>query len=122
MSGAASKAERLAIILERLRAAPPCKSAEEALELVNATVDAVEDELSGVAFDPDAAEKLQDGRMYGPHPRYASDYKGRAELTRYAHTAHDTFIQADGAFLIRLRRPPRVLLSKPGAGGREIEL
>ncbi len=118
-----SKRERVDEIVARLRAAPPAASADEAFELVNAIVDAVEDDMTEIPYDPAAAEQLvTDGRMYGPHPKFASDWQGRRDLTRYAHVGHDTFIQANGAILIRLRRPPTVLVSKPGADGKEVVL
>lgn len=118
---AATKGERLAEFLDRLGKAPPASTAEEALELVNRILNEVEDRLSGIPYDPDAAQQLvTDGRMYGPHPSFASSWTKQG-MTRYAHTRHDTFIQDNGAILIRLRRPPKVLLSKPGADGKEVE-
>ena len=112
----------MAVFLARLAAAPPASSEEEAVALLNRVLDAVEDELSGIPFDAAAARQLvTDGRMYGPHPAFASPWKGRADITRYAHARHDTFVQTNGAFLIRLRRPPKVLLSHPGADGRAVE-
>jgi hypothetical protein len=118
-----SKRERVEAFIARLGAAPPVATADEAVNLVNAVVDAVENEMTDIPYDPAAAEQLvTDGRMYGPHAKFATDYKDRRDLTRYAHTAHDTFIQANGAILIRIRKPPTVLLSKPGADGKEVVL
>lgn len=110
-------------IVARLKAAPPASTVDEAFNLVNAVVDAVENEMTDIPYDPAAAEQaITDGRMYGPHAKFAADYRDRRDLTRYAHTAHDTFIQANGAILIRVRKPPTVLLSKPGADGKEVLL
>lgn len=118
-----SKAERLARFLERLAVAPPARTAEEAIALVNAVLNQVEDELSGIPYDPVAAlQGTTDGRLYGPHPAFASSWGDREDLTRFAHTRHDTFVRANGAVLIRLRRPTQILLSKPGADGLEVEL
>lgn len=120
---AASKDERLAEFLARLAKAPPASSAQEALELVNKILNEVEDRLSGVPYDPDAARQLvTDGRMYGPHASFASAWSDKKKVTRYAHARHDTFVQDNGAVLIRIRRPAKVLLSKPGADGKEVEL
>jgi hypothetical protein len=58
--------------------------------------------------------------MYGPHPSFAGPWQ-KPGVTRYAHTRHDTFVQDNGAVLIRMRRPLKVLLSKPGADGKEVE-
>lgn len=118
-----SKAARMALFLARMKVAPPAASAEEARILVNQVLDTVEDEFSGIPYDPAAAMQLvSDGRMYGPHPRFASTWKDRVDLARYAHTSHDTFIQANGAILIRRRRPATILLSRPGADGQEVQL
>lgn len=118
---AATKAERLAEFLDRLSKAPPASTAEEALELVNRILNEVEDRLSGIPYDPDAARQLvTDGRMYGPHPSFASAWPKQGVI-RYAHTRHDTFVQSNGAILIRLRRPAKVLVSKPGADGEAVE-
>jgi hypothetical protein len=117
-----SKSERLREFLARLSREPAASSAREAIELVNRVIDAVEDELSGIPFNPAAALQLEvDGRMYGPHPQFASRWKQRDDVTRFAHVKHETLIQSNGAILIWTRRPRRVLLSKPGADGQEIE-
>jgi hypothetical protein len=120
---AVTKGERLAEFLDRLRRAPPASSAEGALELVNEILNAVEDELSGIPYDPDAAQqRVTDGRMYGPHAAFASPWRDRQDVTRYAHARHDTFLQDDGAILIRLRRSGTVLLSKHSSEGSEVVL
>jgi hypothetical protein len=118
----ATKAERMNEFRARLDRAPSVATAEEAVALVNNMLDQVEDELSGIPYDPAAAPQLATGRMYGPHASFASFWKDRPDITRYAHARHDTFIQDNGAILIRLRRPLTILLSKPGADGREIDL
>lgn len=118
---AGTKGERLAEFLLRLGQAPPASSAAEAVELVNRILSEVEDRLSGIPYDPAAARQLvTDGRMYGPHPSFASSWP-KPGVTRYAHTKHDTFIADNGAILIRLRRPLTVLLSKAGSDGQEVE-
>lgn len=119
----APKAARVEEFLRRLAGAPPASSAEEALTLVNTLLNQVEDELSGVPYDPEAARQLvTDGRLYGPHESFASHWKARSDLLRYAHAQHDTFVQANGAVLVRVRRPAVVLLSKAGADGVEVTL
>jgi hypothetical protein len=116
-----SKGERLAVFLDRLSKAPPASTSQEAVELVNRILDDVENALSGIPYDPAAArQSVVDGRMYGPHSYFARAWKTQG-VTRYVHAGHDTFIQENGAILIRLRKPANVLLSKPGADGKEVE-
>jgi hypothetical protein len=118
----ATKAERMVEFRARLAKAPSASSAEEALALVNRVLDQVEDELSGIPYDPAAVRQLvTDGRMYGPHASFASSWKDRHDITRFAHARHDTFIRDNGVILIRLRNPLTILLSKPGADGREVD-
>jgi hypothetical protein len=119
----APRHERLRLFVERLKDAPPALSAEEATAQVNEILNGVEDEMTEIPFDPDAAQQLTtDGRMYGPHDSFASDWKGRPDLIRFAHAKHDTIVGANGAILIRIRRPPSIWLSKAGADGMEIDL
>ncbi|MCK9923594.1 hypothetical protein MXD61_17250 [Frankia sp. AgPm24] len=61
--------ERLQIFYQRLDELPPPTSAQEALEQLNATLEAVEDEHSGVPRNPDPGLKF-DGRMYPPRDDY----------------------------------------------------
>ncbi|SNQ48029.1 conserved hypothetical protein [Frankia canadensis] len=61
--------ERLQIVYHRLDELPPPASAQEALTQLNTTLDAVEDEYSGVPRDPNPGLKF-DGRMYPPRDDY----------------------------------------------------
>jgi hypothetical protein len=62
-----SRAERLQIFYERLRAAPRPKNAEAALEQIRRILNEVEDEHSGVPkADPPPGPGTSDGRMYPP--------------------------------------------------------
>src|SRR5436305_755356 len=64
---AASIAERLREFYRRLAAAPAVRTADEALALVSQTLDAVEDELSGIPKRvPPPPKNEFDGRMYPP--------------------------------------------------------
>lgn len=118
-----SKQERLSKFLDRLNSYPAFNSHDEAFQCINEAIDEVEDAYSGVSKDPDAAQSgVSDGRMYGPAKEFGSHWKGRADLIRYAHAHHDTFIQENGAILIQLRRKKIVLLSKAGADGEEVVL
>lgn len=92
------RAERLAIFVSRLMAAPCADSAEEAYVLLSNTLNAVEDEHSGVPYDSD--QWASDGRMYPPQSDSIRDIEGRPELTRYRNRAHNTIIGQNGAIRI----------------------
>lgn len=64
-----------------MRSARPASSAEQALELLASVLNQVEDELSGIPFQPERWQN--DGRMYPPLADSARDVEGRPELTRY---------------------------------------
>jgi hypothetical protein len=111
--------ERLAIYFERLKAAPPATSAQEAIELINKTLDEVEDEYSGIPKNPNPSLKF-DGRMYPvqsdfirPNP---NDEDGYILRTR----GHEIYVYKDGRILIIVRpdRPNggQVILEKLGGG------
>ena len=69
------------MFFERLEAAPPASSADEALDLLAKTLNAVEDEHSGVEYNPDAWK--DDGRMYPPKEDNRRAVPDRPSLRRY---------------------------------------
>jgi len=103
-----------------MQLAPPAGSADEALELLSTTLNAVEDEFTGIPYRPD--EWQNDGRMYPPQPDSARDVDGRPDLTRYRSLGHNTLIGANGAILIQSIREKAAELDKSGADGCTIEL
>jgi hypothetical protein len=72
---ALTRSERLALFIERLSAAPAANSTEEALILLAATLNGVEDEFTTIPFDLSRSDS--DGRMYPPLPDSARDVPGR---------------------------------------------
>jgi hypothetical protein len=109
---ARSKTERFTEFTRRLSAAPPASTAEEALSLLADTLNAVEDEFSGVPYDP---EKWQsDGRMYPPQADSERKVPGRPELRRYRSRSHNTIIGDDGSIEIKTLDGTTVV-NKPGA-------
>lgn len=114
-----TKQERFEKFLERLSAPPPARSAEEALELVSTTLNAVEDEFTEIPYQPDLW--LTDGRMYPPRDDSVFTVTGRADLSRYRSRGHNTYVRDNGAIEIR-DISGRVLFEKPGADGRPVEL
>lgn len=90
----------------------------EAKRRIDETLNAVEDELSGVPFSP--ASWRTDGRMYPVMEDNAGDVEGYPEVTAYRSFKHETLIRENGAFEIRVRRSREVLIAKPGADGKGV--
>lgn len=115
-----TRQERIAELIRRLEAADRCSSAEEARALLADTLNAVEDDLSGVAFNPDYP--LDDGRMYPPKEDYRREVPGRPDVARYRSVKHSIYFSQDGAIRIEEAKGKTCLLNKPAANGRTIEL
>src|SRR5579871_3619229 len=90
---------RFAEFIRRLRALPPASSPEEARVQIAVTLNQVEDEHSGVPYDP--AHWRTDGRMYPFDDDSAADVEGHPDVTSYRSRGHETFIARNGAFEIR---------------------
>lgn len=122
------KRERLLEFIRRMESASLVATADEAMTLLAATLNAVEDEFSGVPNDPTGPNA--DKRMFPPlDEKYVFSVPGREDLRGYFHVEHETIFGANGAILIRTRptrRNPnaaiRVLLSKPGLDGNKVNL
>lgn len=111
------KTERLAELFRRLEAASPANSATGAKLLLDSMLNAVEDELTGVPFDP-AAWRTQD-RMYPPQEDNRRVVPGRPDVARYRSRSHNTYIGENGAIEI-LTDSGELLFRKPGADGNYI--
>lgn len=114
-----SKAERFQEFLKRLSAAPPADSGSEALTLLRDTLNEVEDQLSGIPYQPEQWQN--DGRIYPPQEDNARDVPGRADLVRYRSRGHSTWIRSNGAMEIR-DATGTIVLSKLGADGGGTDL
>jgi hypothetical protein len=116
--------ERLALFFERLGAQPPAATHDEAFRLVADTLNAVEDEFSGAAYDPE--KHLSDGRMYPPQEDSRRLVEGRKDVVRYRSRGHNTWISENGAIRIEKigskGQPAVCCLDKPGADGKTVEL
>jgi hypothetical protein len=111
-----SKGKRLKVFLEKLEAASPAISADEALALLAKTLNEVEDEHSGVEYNPDAWK--DDGRMYPPREDNRREVSDRPSLRRYRSAKHNTFIGLNGSIRIQ-DLDGKVMLDKPGQDGRK---
>jgi len=116
-----SKAQRLRVFLEHLQAEVSAADHDEAMALIASTLNKVEDEFSGVSYNPD--EPGTDGRMYPPNERFRYSKWERHGVRCYRQTAHATFVGANGAVEIRSRKGgelEEVVFEKPGKDGRRV--
>lgn len=100
--GSSTIRERLDEFYRRLASLPRAQSAELALKQLCNTLDAVEDELSGIAKkNPPPPPTMPDGRMYGPLDDHVLRWAdGRIlALTR----GHRIEIEADGRLRIIIK-------------------
>jgi hypothetical protein len=104
------------MFFERLEAAAPVSSADEALDLVRNILNRIEDEYSGVEYNPDAWK--DDGRMYAPQEDNRRDVPDQPSVRRYRGAKHNTFIGANGSIRIQ-DLAGKVLLEKQGTDGRK---
>lgn len=112
------RSTRLAIFLERLAAAPPASTASQAKSLLARILNEVEDEFSGIVFDPDMP--LSDGRMYPPREDNRRNVHGRSDVVRYRSKAHNTYISNAGAIRIEDIEKGADVLDKAGKNGRTV--
>jgi hypothetical protein len=112
----ATKAERFAEFLRRLDVAPAVTTFDEAFRLLGDTLNAVEDEMTSVPFDP--SRWATDGRMYPPQPdAEVAAPSGRSGVRTFRTKGHRVLFGAAGAIEIQ-DISGRAIFSKPGADGR----
>jgi hypothetical protein len=106
-----SKKERLELVFQELEKAPPATSAEEALELVCLTLEAVEDKHSGVPYDPNPPRRKSE-RMFRPQ---ADSIDRRADGGLTAETFGQMIrTYPDGSIIIVDKGDGRILFEKKG--------
>lgn len=91
---------------------------DTARQRIDETLNEVEDELSGVPFDP--SHWRTDGRMYPVQDDNASDVDGHPDVTSYRSFKHETLIRNNGAFEIRDLRAKEVVVAKLGCDGKGV--
>jgi hypothetical protein len=113
-----SKFERLAEFMRRLNVAPAKSTFDDAYDLVCNTINAVEDELTSIPYDP--SKWQTDGRMYPPQLDNMSEVPGRDDVTRLRTRYHNILIANNGAIQIWDVRKSELILSKNGADGKGV--
>lgn len=112
------KHARLLLFYERLRVARPAGTHDEAYKLLCETLNAVEDEHSGVTYNPDNFRT--DGRLYPPQADSARRDEDFPDVVRYRSFMHNTFIGSNGAILVKEIKTDEVQFSKFGADGKGV--
>jgi hypothetical protein len=111
----ATKPDRVAEFLRRLGAAPAANDFDQAYTQLCDILNAVEDEMTSIPFDPDNWQT--DGRLYPPQMDNIRMVPDRPDVRRFRSKGHSTLIGNNGAIEIR-SASGQVVLSKPGADGR----
>jgi hypothetical protein len=115
------KSQRLLLFLDRLRDAESAVDHDAAMALLSSTLNGVEDEFSGVPYNPE--EPGTDGRMYPPTERFRFPGWGHPGVRCYRQVAHATFVADNGAIQIHGRKGNelrQLLIEKPGSDGRRV--
>ena len=97
---------------------------DEAMQLMAETLNGVEDEFSGVPYDP--SEPGNDGRMYPPDPRFPARRASAPGVRVYRQRAHVTYVADNGGIETRVVQAEAegpveyTMLDKPGSDGRRV--
>jgi len=113
------KRVRIAEFIRRLQVAAPADDAGSAFKLVCETLNAVEDEMTGIPYNLETSDT--DGRLYPPLEDNLRSVEGHPHVKRYRHRGHNTFIGDNGSIEIQVvagQSPP--LFSKHGSDGRGV--
>jgi hypothetical protein len=112
------KYARLALFYERLQSAPAASTHDEAYALLCTTLNGVENEHSGVPYDP--ANWRTDGRLYPPQTDRVYAVEGFLGVLRYNSFKHDTYIASNGAIEARIIATSEVHFTKAGTNGKGV--
>lgn len=111
------KRERLQEFYRALAAEPFASTYEEARAQHANVLNAVEDALTGVPYDPSQWET--DGRMYPPLDDNMKKVPGHPHVRRFRHVLHSTYIGENGSIEIT-RYDGTVEFRKSGSDGRGV--
>lgn len=113
-----SRAQRLSEFFRRLAQRLPAASVDEALAVLTTTLNEVEDELSGIRYNPERWQT--DGRLYPPLPDSRRPVPGRPDVTRWRSKGHNTYIRENGAMEIVTVREGEIVFRAAGRNGRGV--
>lgn len=109
---------RLAMFFERMTTAPAASNFEEAFGQIHDVLNGVEDEYSGVPYNPPTWQT--DGRLYPPLLDSEKVLNPpRSNLRLFTTRAHHVYMGDNGAIEIWLKGKP--VFKKPGADGILLE-
>jgi len=114
-----TRKERLAEIFRRLAGLPPARSFREAWRQLAVVMNKVEDEMSGIPFDP--GRWRSDGRLYPPQLGQERRVAGMRGVRVFRSVGHRTYIGRNGALEIRTLDGSQVF-QKAGADGSGVGL
>lgn len=112
-----SKKQRLDETFRRIQASPAPGTRDERLRQLEDVLNTVEDEMSGVPFNPDTP--ADDGRMYPPQADSIRDTDD-PRVKRYRTRKHNVFISDDGAIEIQSVETGDVVFQSAGSNGKDV--
>lgn len=101
-----------------MKSNPAATSFASIREQVSDTLNKIEDDYSGVPFNPNTW--LTDGRMYPPQDDAMRDVKDRPDVKRFRSRNHNTYLAQNGAIRIEVATTQEVVLDKAGHDGRRV--
>lgn len=113
-----SRSQRLEEFLRRLASRLPVASVEDAFSVLAETLNEVEDELTGIPYNPDSW--ATDGRLYPPLSDSRRPVPGRPDVARWRSRAHNTYIRENGAIEIARVPDNAIVFRAPGRDGRGV--
>ena len=105
-------------LFRRLAQRLPVSSGEDALAVLVSTLNEVEDEMTGIPYNPDSW--ATDGRLYPPLPDSRRPVSGRPDVARWRSKGHNTYIRNNGAIEIARVPDGLVVFEAPGRDGRGV--
>ena len=115
-----SKRDRICEVFKRLSEGAPFRNDTEARRILTETMIDVEDRLSGILQNPDAAAGMgTDGRMYPPDDKFEKP-SGSEMVRLFKQRGHLTYFGKNGS--LRIEGPEnKIEIDLAGEDGRTVE-